>query len=108
MPRNDSKRLTNVRFVDPPGDFENRGQRAMIFLKKIKNRTSPKLKPKPLTNGRFSHQKRISATGPKICPEMTQNALQMADLATPPGDLENRGQGTMIFLKKMKIRTSPN
>ena len=53
-----------------------------FFRKNLKLRTSPKLKPKRVSNDRFSRQKWTHATDPRIRSKNDTNALQMTDLAT--------------------------
>ena len=61
--------------------------------------TSSKLKSKRLRRRLFTHQKTTPMRGARICPEMTHDALQIADLPALTAILEIADDALWFFLK---------
>ena len=68
----------------------------MIFFL-YKNLNISKIKAKPLRMRRFSRQKWAHDSDPKMHPKMTQNTLQIADLATFPKISKIMGDDLWFF-----------
>ena len=104
--------VAGLDMAEPSGDIsgnpKNRGWWPMIFSKNMKFWISSKLRPKRLTNARFSCQKWIHPVGPRIRPKTTQSALRMPDFATFPEISKIVGDDLWFFLKIWNFKQRQN